>query len=71
MLVTECSMGDNLRSMFPEKSFVSTCQTCPHMKKITLKKVRDALLHEQFEVKVPADIQAKALRSVERMLALG
>ncbi|MBE7438702.1 MAG: quinolinate synthase NadA [Spirochaetales bacterium] len=71
MLVTECSMGDNLRSLFPEKSFVSTCQTCPHMKKITLRKVRDALLHEQYEVKVAPEIQVKALRAVERMLELG
>jgi quinolinate synthase len=68
MLVTECSMGDNLRSLFADRHFISTCQTCPHMKKITLTAVRDALLYEQYEVKVPPEIQKRALRAVERML---
>lgn len=70
MLVTECSMGDNLRSEFPEKEFVSTCQTCPHMKKITLEKVRDALLNEQFEIFLDAEVIELAQRSVNRMLEL-
>lgn len=68
MLVTECSMGDNLRSAFPQKHFVSTCQTCPHMKKITLQKVRDAILKEQFEVTLSEEIIEKAQKSVKRML---
>ncbi len=68
MLVTECSMGDNLRAQFPDRTFISTCHTCPHMKKITLAKVRDALLKEQFEVDVPESIRVPALRAVERML---
>jgi quinolinate synthase len=41
------------------------------MKKITLRKVRDALLLEQFEVRVPEDIRVRALKSVERMIAIG
>lgn len=68
MLITECSMGDNLRSRFPEKHFVSTCQTCPHMKKITLQKVRDALLFEQYEILLPEDIILRGQQSVRRML---
>lgn len=71
MLITECSMGDNLRSMFPDRNFLSTCHTCPHMKKITLVKVRDALLHKQFAVEVPEDIRIRARRSVDRMLEIG
>lgn len=71
MLITECSMGDNLRSAFPEKHFVTTCQTCPHMKKITLPKVRDALLYKQFAVEVPNEIAVPARRAVERMLEIG
>lgn len=71
LLVTECSMADNLRSIFPDRSFIGTCNTCPHMKKITLQKVRDALLFEQFEVKVPPAVQQRAIRCVERMIALG
>jgi quinolinate synthase len=70
MLVTECSMGDNLRSEFPEKEFVSTCQTCPHMKKITLEKVRDALLKEQFEIFLDPEVIVSAQKSVNRMLEL-
>jgi len=70
MLVTECSMGDNLRSEFPEKEFVSTCQTCPHMKKITLEKVRDALLKEQFEIFLNEEVIRSAQKSVNRMLEL-
>jgi len=70
LLLTECSMGDNLRSNFPLVNFISSCQTCPHMKKITLKKIRDALLYEQFEITLPASIIEKAQRSLNRMLAV-
>ena len=70
MLITECSMGDNLRSQFPSKHFVSTCQTCPHMKKITLEKVRDALLYEQYEIILPLDIIERGQRAVNRMLEI-
>lgn len=70
MLVTECSMGDNLRAEFPEKEFVSTCQTCPHMKKITLEKVRDALLLEQYEIHLDPEVIQLAEKSVTRMLEL-
>lgn len=71
MLVTECSMADNLRAQFPDRNFVSTCHTCPHMKKITLTKVRDALLYEQFEVTVPEHIRVPARAAVDRMLEIG
>ncbi len=70
MLITECSMGDNLRSTFPERDFVSTCQTCPHMKKITLEKVRDALLYEQYEILLPQEIIELAQASVRRMIEI-
>jgi quinolinate synthase len=70
MLITECSMGDNLRSQFPSKHFVSTCQTCPHMKKITLEKVRDALLYEQYEILLPLDIIERGQKAVNRMLEI-
>lgn len=70
MLVTECSMADNLRAQFPDRHFVSTCHTCPHMKKITLAKVRDALLYERVAVEVPEDIRVRAKRAVDRMLAI-
>ena len=71
MLLTECSMGDNLRHKFPDRHFISTCHTCPHMKKITLTKVRDALVKEQFEIHLSDEIIEKARKSVERMIEIG
>lgn len=71
MLLTECSMGDNLRDKFPDRHFISTCHTCPHMKKITLTKVRDALQKEQFEIHLSDEIIQKARKSVERMIEIG
>jgi quinolinate synthase len=70
-MVTECSMSDNVRSEHPDKEFVSTCVTCPHMGKITLERVRDALLHMQFQIEVDEDVAARARRSIERMLEVG
>ena len=70
MLITECSMGDNLRSVFPDKKFVSTCQTCPFMKMITLEKIRDSLLEEKYEVTLDPEVIEKAQKSVNRMLEI-
>jgi len=70
LLMTECSMGDNLRAEFPEVTFISSCQTCPHMKRITLEKVRDALKYEQFEVTLSDEIIGRARASLDRMLAV-
>lgn len=67
-LVTECSMGDNLRAEFPERSFVSSCRTCPHMKKITLEKIRDALLYERYEIELDPEVIEKGRMAVQRML---
>lgn len=70
MLVTECSMGDNLRSSFPDREFVSTCQTCPHMKKISLQKILLALQQEQYEIHLPQEIIEKGRQAVTRMLEI-
>ena len=70
-LVTECSMSDNVRHDHPEKEFISTCVTCPHMGRITLEKVRDALRYERFAVDVPEDIASRARGAIERMLEIG
>ncbi|EQA37369.1 quinolinate synthetase complex, A subunit [Leptospira inadai serovar Lyme str. 10] len=69
-LATECSMGDNLRAEFPDRQFVSSCRTCPHMKRITLEKIRDSLLHEQYEIKLDPDVMEKGRMAVQRMLEL-
>lgn len=70
MLITECSMSDNLRFLFPEKDFRVPCTICPHMKKITLEKILKSLQEDIFEITLPEEIVAKAGRAVERMLLL-
>lgn len=72
ILATEKGLVDRLNKERPEKRFLVAKQTaiCHNMKKITLKKVRDALLKEQFEVIVPENIRLKAEKAIERMLEL-
>ncbi len=71
LLLTECSMGSNLKVKFErEVDFVSTCQTCPHMGKITLDKILYSLQHETYEIHIPEDIRVKALKALENMFAL-
>ena len=68
VMVTECSMSDNVAATSPDTEFVRPCNLCPHMKRITLEGIRDALREMQFEVDVPADVIVGARRAVERML---
>lgn len=68
MLVTECSMSDNVSINNPGVEFVRPCNLCPHMKKITLAKIRRSLETMTHEVIIPSEIEARAKRSVERML---
>lgn len=70
-MVTECSMSDNVAAEAPETRFVRPCNLCPHMKRITLEGIRDALLTLSPTVEIPADIADRARASVERMLAVG
>ena len=70
LLLTECSMADNLLSEFPEHNFISSCHTCPHMKRITLEGVKQALLHERYEVRVPENLRIPARRALDAMLTL-
>ncbi len=72
LLLTECSMGDNIVGAHPEKEMLRLCSVrCPHMNQITLEAVRDALLYTQYVVEVPEDIRVQAAKSVERMIAIG
>lgn len=70
-LITECSMGDNLRSSFPDVEFVRSCQLCPHMKKIDLPSIHTCLVHGLHEVHIPEDIARRARLPIERMLSIG
>lgn len=70
MLITECSMSNNLSAANPEVELLGSCQMCPHMKRITLPKILECLITEQPEVTIPADIIPRARRAVERMLEM-
>lgn len=71
LMVTECSMSDNVAAEFPGIEFVRPCNLCPHMKRITLEKIVASLEQNRFEVTVPVDVAVRARRSVERMLEVG
>ena len=70
MMITECSMADNVASEAPEVEFVRPCNLCPHMKKITLPKILDSLLYMQEEVTVDPRVASRARQAVERMINL-
>ncbi len=71
IMVTECSMSDNVQEAHPDLEFIRPCTICPHMKKITLEKTLASLVNMQHEVDVPEDVRQRALVAVERMLEIG
>ena len=68
VLITECSMADNVACDAPDTEFVRPCNLCPHMKRITLENIYEALLHEQFEVTVDPAVAERARLAVQRMI---
>lgn len=70
VLLTECSMSDNVSVGYPDIEFVRPCNLCPHMKRITLPGIRRALETMQEEVVIDPALAGPARRSVERMLAV-
>jgi quinolinate synthase len=70
VLVTECSMADNVQAELPDVEFTRPCNLCPHMKRITLPKILDSLVYLKEEVVIDPAIAEKARRSVERMVNL-
>ncbi len=70
VMVTECSMADNVQVELPDVEFVRPCNLCPHMKRITLPKILDSLVYLKEEVVIDPAIAEKARRSVERMVSL-
>jgi quinolinate synthase len=71
LMVTECSMADNVAVESPGTEFVRPCVLCPHMQRITVENIRDALVHMRYEVVVEPAIADRARLAVERMLAVG
>ena len=68
VLITECSMADNVACDAPDTEFVRPCNLCPHMKLISLENIYQALLHERFEVTVDAAIAERARAAVQAMI---
>ncbi len=71
LMVTECSMSDNVAAEMPDTEFVRPCNLCPHMKRITLDKIRQSLETLNPAVEVDPGIAERARQAVERMLAVG
>jgi len=71
MMVTECSMSDNIQIDNPNVEFIRPCNLCPHMKRITLPKILDCLKNETNEILMSDEIIRKARKSVERMAEIG
>jgi quinolinate synthase len=70
VMITECSMSDNVAVEHPDVEFVRPCNLCPHMKRITLDGILHSLQTMTHEVIVPADIAARAKAPIDRMLAI-
>ena len=71
MMVTECSMSDNIQIDNPNVEFIRPCNLCPHMKRITLPKILDCLRNETNEIIMSKETIEKARKSVERMAQIG
>src|SRR5580765_5646144 len=70
VVITECSMADNVAADAPETEFVRPCNLCPHMKRISLENIYEALLHGRHEVTVDEAIAERARLAVQRMVDL-
>lgn len=72
LLLTECSMGDNIIAAHPEKEMLRLCSVrCPHMNQITLEDTLKALQFTRYIVEIPEDIRVRALEAVEKMIRIG
>jgi quinolinate synthase len=71
MMITECSMADNVALEVPDVEYVRPCNLCPHMKRITLDGIRRSLETMTHQVEIPADVAVRARRAVDRMLEIG
>jgi quinolinate synthase len=71
VMVTECSMSDNVAVELPDVEFIRPCNLCPHMKRITLPKILRSLETMEHRVEVDPEVGARARQAVERMLAVG
>jgi quinolinate synthase len=70
VMITECSMADNVRAELPDVEMLRPCNLCPHMKRITLANILESLLTLRAEVTIDPELAVRARRSVERMISL-
>ena len=70
MMVTECSMSDNVAVETPDVEFIRPCNLCPHMKSITLQNILESLQELKHEVTIPDDVVVAARQAVQRMVDL-
>ncbi|MFT0861182.1 quinolinate synthase NadA [Ancylobacter sp. G4_0304] len=70
VLITECSMADNVSVLHPDVEFVRPCNLCPHMRRITLPAIRRSLETMTHAVEIDPAIADRARLAVERMLAI-
>ncbi len=70
VMITECSMADNVRAELPDIEMLRPCNLCPHMKRITLSNILESLLTLREEVTIDPALAMRARRSVERMINL-
>src|SRR5206468_12664791 len=71
VLVTECSMSDNVAVEFPQVEFVRPCNLCPHMKRITLPKILRSLRTMNHQIEIDTAVAKRARRAVQRMIEIG
>jgi quinolinate synthase len=72
LLLTECSMGDNVAAANPDKEMLRLCMVrCPHMNMITMEDTRDSLKYNQYLIEIPEEVRKRAFQAVDRMLKIG
>jgi quinolinate synthase len=72
LILTECAMGDNIAAANPEKNMLRLCSVrCPHMNQITMENTLQSLQTNRINIQVPEEIRVRAVRAVERMIAIG
>ncbi len=72
LILTECSMGDNIAAANPDKEMLRLCMVrCPHMNTITMEDTLEALKQDRYIIEIPEDIRVRAERAVKRMIEIG
>jgi quinolinate synthase len=71
MMITECSMADNVAEATPDTEYIRPCNLCPYMKRITLDNIRASLETMTHQVEIDPDVSERARRAVMRMLEVG